>query len=77
MRGPVHRLLKVSVVEDNVGRFATKLKRDVLEVALGCSFHHLATDKGATCKGDLKLALGFQGIQVADRNGSCLVNPHV
>ncbi len=62
MRSPVDCLVEVGVVEDDVGRLATELEGDVLQVALGGGLHNLATDQSTTSEGDLiNLHVGGDG----------------
>ena len=58
VRGELDGLVDVGVVEDDVGRLATELKGDVLEVGLRRRFHDLATNEGAASEGDLSTATG-------------------
>ena len=50
---PGDGVVNVCVVKDNVGRLATELESDLLQVAAGCGLHDLATDDGGTGEGDL------------------------
>ena len=52
-RGPVHCLLQIRIVEDDVGALSTQFQGHVLQVALGRSFQDLATDECRTSEGDL------------------------
>lgn len=50
---PRDGVVDVGVVEDNVGRLASELKGDLLEVGVGGGLEDLATDKGGAGEGDL------------------------
>ena len=50
---PVNGLLKIGVVEDNVGGLATKLEGNLLQVGIGSSLHDGATDNGRAGEGNL------------------------
>ena len=50
---PRNGLLNVGVVKDNVGRLATKLEGDLLQVGGGSSLHDGATNNGGASKGNL------------------------
>ena len=53
MSCPVNRLLEICIVKDNVRALSTEFKSDVLEVALGSSFHNLSANDGRASEGDL------------------------
>jgi hypothetical protein len=53
MDSPVHCLVQIGVIEDDVGTLASEFESDVLQVALCCSLHDLPSDEGATSEGDL------------------------
>jgi len=50
---PRDSVVDVGVVKDDVGRLATKLKGDLLEVGSSSSLHDLATNDGRTSESDL------------------------
>lgn len=52
MGRPIDRL-QVCVIEYDVRAFASKFMRNGLQVALRCSLHDLATDKGTAGERDL------------------------
>ena len=45
MGSPVYSLVEVRIIIDDVGALSAELKSDVLEVALRCCLHDLATDE--------------------------------
>lgn len=51
--GPGDGVVNVSVIEDDVGRLATQLQSDILEVALGSGLEDGTTDHGGTSEGNL------------------------
>lgn len=51
--GPRDGVVDVSIVENNVGRLATQLKGDLLEVALGRSLEDQTANLGRTSEGNL------------------------
>jgi len=53
MSCPVDSLIEICVVEYNVWALSTKLKGDILEVALGGGLHDLSADEGRTGEGNL------------------------
>ena len=50
---PVDGLVDVGIGEDNVGRLATKLEGDLLQVGASSRLHDLATDNGGTSESNL------------------------
>lgn len=50
---PRDGVVNVGVVEDDVGRLASKLEGDLLQVGVGSGLEDLATDKGGAGEGDL------------------------
>lgn len=50
---PVHGLVDVCVVENNVGRLAAEFEGNLLEVRLSSSLHDGAADEGRAGEGDL------------------------
>lgn len=50
---PGDGVVNVGIVEDNVGRLASKLEGDPLEVGAGGGLHDGATDNGGASEGDL------------------------
>lgn len=52
--GPAHGLLKVGVVENDVGRLAAELEGDVLEVGRRGGLHDRASDEGGSREGELR-----------------------
>ena len=50
---PIDGLVDIRVVEDDVRALPTKFKSDVLEIALGGSFHDLSAGDGRASEGDL------------------------
>ena len=52
-RRPLDRLLHVCVVQDDRGRLAAELERNLLQVRLRSGLHDLTTDERAAREGDL------------------------
>lgn len=50
---PIHRLVEIRIVEDDVGALASKLKSNGLEIALCGRLHDLASNESAAGKGNL------------------------
>jgi len=50
---PRDGVVDVSILEDNVGRLATKLEGDLLQVGRGSGLENCAADDGGTGEGDL------------------------
>src|SRR3984885_14479496 len=71
-RGPINSLLYFAVVKDDIGRFASKLKRDVFQIALCSGLGNLAPDDGTASKGDLldihvRRNSGANGLAIPDQ----------
>lgn len=61
--GPLDGLVEVGIVKDDVGRLATELEGDLLEVALGSGLHDHTTDGSAAGEGNLAdLGVAGEGI---------------
>jgi hypothetical protein len=52
MGRPIHCLVKICIVEDNVWALSTEFKGDVLEVAPSRGLHDLSASEGRTGEGD-------------------------
>lgn len=52
MSCPIDGLLDIRIVKYDVRAFATKLERDVLQIALRGGLHDLTTDQSATSEGN-------------------------
>lgn len=57
MSRPIHSLVQICVIEDDVWALPTKLKRNRLQIALRSSLHDLPPDESATSESDF---LNFQ-----------------
>lgn len=53
MRRPRRSLFNVCIIEDDIRTLPSKFESDLLQVALRCRLHDLATDEGATGECDL------------------------
>ena len=56
MRGPIHCLVNVRVVEDDGGALAAELERHLLQVRLGRRLHDLAADRRTAGERNLVVA---------------------
>lgn len=50
---PRDGVVNVGIVEDNVGRLATELEGDLLQVAASSGLHDLSSDEGGASEGNL------------------------
>ena len=57
MGRPIHSLVQICVIKDDVWALPTKLKRNRLQIALRSSLHDLPPDESAAGEGDF---LNFQ-----------------
>lgn len=75
--GPRNGLLKVGVVENDVGRLSSELESDVLEVGGGGSLHDDTTDEGGSGEGELRYGMVSCGARRSARGTTHLLNLHV
>ena len=52
-RSPVHRLIEISIIINDIRALPTQLQRNIFQIALGSSLHDLSSNDRATSKSDL------------------------